>query len=68
MAREIPPVFIVGTGRCGSTMLSNMLRKHPDVLSLSEFLVAVTDLGSRTALAFPEAEVAAKQVWWVLGA
>lgn len=68
MARRIPPVFIVGTGRCGSTMLSNMLREHPDVLSLSEFLVAVTDLGSRTALAFPETEVDADQVWSVLGA
>jgi putative sulfotransferase len=32
------PVFIVGTGRCGSTALSNMLRLHPAVLSLSELL------------------------------
>ena len=32
-----PPVFIVGTGRCGSTMLSEMVRRHPDLLSLSEF-------------------------------
>lgn len=31
------PVFIVSTGRCGSTMLSNMVRRHPDLLSLSEF-------------------------------
>ena len=31
------PTFVVGTGRCGSTMLSNMLREHPKVLSLSEF-------------------------------
>jgi Sulfotransferase family len=29
--------FIVGTGRCGSTMLSNMLRCHPGVLSFAEF-------------------------------
>ena len=33
-----PGVFVVSTGRCGSTMLSNMLRPNPDVLSLSEFL------------------------------
>jgi hypothetical protein len=33
-----PGVFVVSTGRCGSTMLSNMLRLNPDVLSLSEFL------------------------------
>ena len=34
-----PGVFVVSTGRCGSTMLSNMLRLNPEVLSLSEFLV-----------------------------
>ena len=44
-SREIAPVFVVGTGRCGSTMLSNMLRIHPEVLSLSEFMVAIADLG-----------------------
>ncbi|HXM56306.1 MAG TPA: sulfotransferase [Candidatus Dormibacteraeota bacterium] len=31
------PTFIVCTGRCGSTALSNMLRLHPAILSLSEF-------------------------------
>lgn len=35
------PVFVVGTGRCGSTMLSNMLREHSHVLSLSEFFAFV---------------------------
>lgn len=29
--------FILGSGRCGSTMLSDMLNLHPDVLSVSEF-------------------------------
>ncbi len=38
------PTFIVSTGRCGSTMLSNMVRRHPDILSVSEFL---TSLASR---------------------
>ncbi len=33
-----PGVFVVSTGRCGSTMLSNMLRLNPDIVSLSEFL------------------------------
>ena len=28
--------FIVGTGRCGSTLLSKMIAEHPDVLSLFE--------------------------------
>lgn len=38
------PVFIVSTGRCGSTMLSNMIRRHPDLLSISEFF---SSLGTR---------------------
>ena len=32
-----PGVFVVSTGRCGSTMLSNMFRLNPEILSLSEF-------------------------------
>jgi hypothetical protein len=28
--------FIIGTGRCGSTLLSTMLASHPDVASVSE--------------------------------
>ena len=33
-----PPVFVLSTGRCGSTMVSNLLNLHPGVLSLSEFI------------------------------
>ncbi|MBD9729473.1 sulfotransferase family protein [Streptomyces caniscabiei] len=36
--RSTAPVFIVSTGRCGSTLLSEMLGDHPDVLSVSELL------------------------------
>lgn len=32
------PVFVVSTGRCGSTLVSNALRLNPAVLSISEFL------------------------------
>lgn len=35
------PVFIVSTGRCGSTMLSNMVNLHPDLLSISEFFTSI---------------------------
>jgi hypothetical protein len=38
-ARTPGPVFVVSSGRCGSTLVSNMLRLHPDVLSLSEFII-----------------------------
>ena len=33
----IAPVFVVSTGRCGSTLLSAMVRRHPKILSVSEF-------------------------------
>jgi hypothetical protein len=33
--------FIIGTGRCGSTLLTNMLGQHPDLLVLSEFFVTM---------------------------
>ena len=34
-------MFVLSTGRCGSTMVSNMLNLHPRVLSLSEFFAFV---------------------------
>lgn len=39
------PVFIVGTGRCGSTLMSNMVNMHPDILSLSEVFVSFATEG-----------------------
>ncbi len=41
------PIFIVGTGRCGSTMLSNMIRLHPDLLSISEFFTSLSSYAFR---------------------
>lgn len=67
MTRAIQPVFIVGTGRCGSTMLSNMVRSHNAILSVSEFLVSVTDLGGRIPQAFPEGRwMSAQEAWEVI--
>jgi putative sulfotransferase len=37
--------FIVGTGRCGSTILSKMLDLHPSVAVLSEFLLSLAFYG-----------------------
>ena len=40
-AKRMAPVLVLSTGRCGSTMLSDVLDTHPDVLSLSEFFASV---------------------------
>lgn len=40
--------FVVGTGRCGSTLLSRMLARHDDVVSIHEFLTGL-DWGRRFA-------------------
>ncbi len=54
---DIPPVFIFSTGRCGSTMVSQMLKRHPDILSISEFFAA---LGQN---AFAGKKVAGDSMW-----
>lgn len=41
----LPPVLVLSTGRCGSTMISDILNLHPHVLSLSE-LFSFTGLTS----------------------
>ena len=50
MPPKTHPRFILGTGRCGSTILSKMLDVHPEVCVLSVFLVgldAVRKFGER---------------------
>lgn len=61
------PTFVVGTGRCGSTMISNMLRDHPSVLSLSEFFSLVTD-GSRLTEPFSPEPMDGRRFWKIVGA
>lgn len=55
--------FVVGTGRCGSTMMSNIFRKHPEVLSLSEFFITLEG-GSR----FQEDVLDGSAFWALLSA
>ena len=40
-AKRIAPVLVLSTGRCGSTMVSEVLNTHPQVLSLSEFFISL---------------------------
>ncbi|HTV86828.1 MAG TPA: sulfotransferase [Dyella sp.] len=54
------PLFIVSTGRSGSTMLSDLLLLHPDVLSLSELFNALHPLG------FAEDRIDGAGFWSVL--
>ena len=41
MTGSPPPRFVVGTGRCGSTLLSRMLSQNPEVLSVFEFFSGI---------------------------
>lgn len=54
--------FIVGTGRCGSTMLSRLLHLHPQVLSVSEFFCTLAP-GSPE---LPVPSIDGRQLWNVL--
>lgn len=62
------PYFIVGSGRCGSTMLSNLLNAHPDILSLSEFFVNVTDLGAHIPQTFTAPDMDGAAFWQKIAA
>ncbi|WP_409472314.1 sulfotransferase [Streptomyces sp. HC307] len=59
-------VFVTGTGRCGSTLVSELLREHPQVLSLSELFNHLTDMYRITARVFPEGPLTAAEFWDVL--
>ncbi len=54
--------FIVGTGRCGSTMLSRILSLHPGVLSVSEFFCTLAP-GSAE---LPDGSIDGQRLWQIL--
>lgn len=53
--------IVVGTGRSGSTMLSNLFREHPAILSLSEFFRLLSPA------AFGEEVLDGAQFWEIIG-
>ena len=55
-----PLTFIVGTGRTGSTALTQILHEHPDVLSLSELTRVIGRRG------FPSGTLSGEQFWRLL--
>ena len=57
------PLFIVGTGRCGSTLLSKMVRQHPTCLSISEFFPPISDLGFQLEPIFSPTPIDGQQFW-----
>ena len=56
--------FVVGTGRCGSTILSRILRAPPDVLSLSDFFGTVR--AAAQGAPFLDRDLDGRELWQLL--
>lgn len=61
-----PAAFIIGTGRCGSTLLSKMINAYTGITSISEFFSMITDLGTMIPEAFPEGPLSGPAFWEIL--
>jgi hypothetical protein len=58
--------FVVSSGRAGSTMLSQILHEHPDVLSVSEFFACLQGVLRR--LPYPGHDMDGDELWRMLSA
>jgi Sulfotransferase family len=58
--------FVVSSGRAGSTLLSQILHEHPDVLSVSEFFADLQGVLRR--MSYPGQEMDGAQLWRILSA
>lgn len=57
------PTVIVSSGRCGSTMMGNLINAHEDILSLSEFIMNVTEICTNIEAAFTMNLIDGKDFW-----
>jgi hypothetical protein len=55
----MPLTIVINSGRCGSTMLSHMLSKHPDVLSISEFFSFIVTSDNQ----LPTGDLDGQELW-----
>lgn len=55
--------FIISSGRCGSTMMSNLINTHADILSVSEFFIDVVSHGYKLDAAFGSEKIDGQEFW-----